>query len=193
MPPWSGPWCAIGRAPRVSTKFRVFTESWVLVPGCWVLYTVPAQQWPASQQALQGLPPFPHPPEQQSLQVQFVVLRDPSSGGRAQLSLWCVFLRSAEAVALLWKPNRDSLVAGLQEDATDVCLELVGYHNSDFNVLCKAMAVLGPVVRSVAIGIPSDEFQWLIDDFVTGLASCSRLVELRWVLWCPYLASTACL
>ena len=48
------------------------------------------------------------------------MLHDPSSDARPSSVCVCVFLWSAEAAALRRGPNRDSLVAGLQEGATDV-------------------------------------------------------------------------
>jgi hypothetical protein len=95
-----------------------------------------------------------------------------------------VFLWSAEAAALERGPNRDSLVAGLQEGATDVSFMLDDCNDAEFAVLCKAMAVQGPAVRRVASWLPSWDFHAdrHIDAFVAGLASCSHLVELRWVL-----------
>jgi hypothetical protein len=111
-----------------------------------------------------------------------------------------MFLWSAEAAALpRGGPNRDSLVDGLQEGATDVCFKLKGCNDAEFAVLCKAMAVLGPAVRRVVSEDPSPasrgDFQAYlhIDAFVVALAPCSRLVELRWVLCVPCLAATACL
>ncbi len=95
-----------------------------------------------------------------------------------------------------WTTNRDSLVAGLQEGATDVSFQLKGCNDAEFTVLCKAMAVQGPAVRRVVNESPPGSFyaDRHIDAFVTALASCSHLVELRWVLCfpssCP--AATTC-
>jgi hypothetical protein len=108
--------------------------------------------------------------------------------------LWCVFLWSAEAAALEQGPNRDSLVAGLQEGAMDVCFELKDCNDAEFTVLCKAMAVLGPAVRRVVNEAPSEHGFHAgrhIDDFVAALASCSHLVELRWVLCVPCRVATS--
>jgi hypothetical protein len=95
-----------------------------------------------------------------------------------------MFLWSAEAAALRRGPNRDSLVAGLQESATDVSFMLDDCNDAEFAVLCKAMAVQGPAVRRVVSENPSGGFRAdrHIDAFVAALASCSHLAELRWVL-----------
>ncbi len=99
-----------------------------------------------------------------------------------------MFLRSAETAALRRGLNRDSLVAGLQEGATDVCFVLKGCNDAEFTVLCKTMTVQGPAVRRVVSEQASLDFSHAdlrIDAFVVALASCSHLVELRWVLCVP--------
>ncbi len=52
-------------------------------------------------------------------------------------------------------PNRNSLVAGLREGATDGCFELKSCNDAEFTVLCKAMALQGIAFRIVFCEIPS--------------------------------------
>ncbi len=124
------------------------------------------------------------------------MLRDHTSNARLKLGLWwvslgtaqsqrCCFLCVPEVAALRRGPNRDSLVAGLQEGATDVSFQLKGCTDAEFTVLCKAMAVQGPAVRRVVSEEDSFHAERHIDSFVAALASCSHLVELRWVLCFP--------
>ncbi len=47
--------------------------------------------------------------------------------------------------------NRASLVAGLQPGATEVSFHLDGCSKQEFTLLCKALEVQGPLVRSVTI------------------------------------------
>jgi hypothetical protein len=185
--------------PSFSTEFLTFHGKFgfgysaygkfALVLG-WVHLFI---QWPASPSrslpsnnpsGCQPLLPLPHPPEQLFLQVRQAVLCDLTSDARLKLGLWCVFLRRAEASLLRRTLNRDFLVEGLQEGAMDVLFQLKGCSDAEFAVLCKAMTVQGPAVRRVVSEEPLNFHpDRHIDAFVAALASCSHLVELRWVLF----------
>ena len=49
------------------------------------------------------------------------------------------------------KHNRASLVAGLQPGVTEASFHLGGCSKQEFTLLCKALQVQGPLVRSVAV------------------------------------------
>ncbi len=58
----------------------------------------------------------------------------------------------------------------------EVTFQLVEASKAAFNLLCKAMVVQGPLVW--AVHVRRSRESWVLQPFVAGLRSCSRLREL---------------